>query len=201
MKIFAYEFITGGGLAGEPLPPGLAREGELMAGALARDLGDVPGVEVWMSRDPRLPPLAGVRTLRPAADETPLAAYRRMIRDCDAAWPVAPETGGVLEALSRATLECGKALLGPRPAAVAIAASKRATAALLASRGIAAAPAFRDGEPLPDIPGRWVVKPDDGAGSTDTFLWPDRARAAEWLAARGPGFIAQPWIEGDALSL
>lgn len=201
MKIFAYEFITGGGLARQPLPVSLAREGDLMARALARDLGDVPGVEVWMSRDTRLAPLPGVRTLRPGREEEPLAAYRRMIRGCDAAWPVAPETGGMLEALSRATLEGGKALLGSRPAAVAVAASKRATTQALAARGIAAVPAFRDGEALPDITGPWVVKPDDGAGSTDTYLWPDRAGATEWLAARGAGFIAQPWIEGDALSL
>jgi len=201
MKIFAYEFITGGGLVREPLPASLAREGDLMAQALARDLRDVPGVEVWMSRDPRLAPLGGVRTLRPASGEEPLAAYRRMIQACDSAWPVAPETGGMLEALSRATLESGKALLGSRPEAVAVAASKRATAHALAARGIAAAPAFPDGEALPDIPGPWVVKPDDGAGCTDTFLWPGRARAREWLAARGPGFIAQPWIEGEALSL
>jgi predicted ATP-grasp superfamily ATP-dependent carboligase len=201
MKFFAYEFITGGGLIREPLPSGLAREGDLMARALARDLGDIPGVEVWISRDPRLFPLDGVHTLRPDPGEDPLAAYRRMIRGCDAAWPVAPETGGMLESLSRATLEAGKALLGSRPEAVALAASKRATAQALADNGIAAVPAFRDGDPLPDVPGPWVVKPDDGAGSTDTFLWPDRARAAEWLALRGPGFIAQPWIEGAALSL
>ncbi len=201
MKILAYEFITGGGLAREPLPASLAREGDLMAQALARDLGDVPGAEVSVSRDPRLPPLAGVRNLRPDPGEEPLAAWRRMVRDCDAAWPVAPETGGALEALSRATLEAGKALLGSRPDAVALAASKRATAQVLAARGIAAVPAFRDGEPLPAIAGPWVVKPDDGAGSSDTFLWPGQARAIEWLAARGPGFIAQPWIEGEALSL
>lgn len=201
MKIFAYEFITGGGLAGEPLPPGLAREGDLMAQALARDLRGVPGVEVWMSRDPRLPDLDGVNNLRPETGETPLSAYARMIRKCDAAWPVAPETGGVLEALSRVTLTNGLALLGSRPEAVAVAASKRATAQRLAGSGIAVVPAFVGGESLPDIAGPWVVKPEDGAGSTDTFLWPDRAQAAAWLAARGSGFIAQPWVAGKALSL
>ncbi|HEX6827514.1 MAG TPA: ATP-grasp domain-containing protein [Burkholderiales bacterium] len=201
MKIFAYEFITGGGLAREPLPASLAREGDLMARALARDLGDVPGVELWMSRDPRLPALGGARSLRPEPGEEPLAAYRRMVQECDAAWPVAPETGGMLEALSRITLESGKLLLGSRPEAVKVAASKRATAQRLASCGIAALPAYVEGEAWPDISGPWVVKPDDGAGSGDTFRWPDRARAADWLAARGPGFIAQPWVEGDALSL
>ncbi|HSD61200.1 MAG TPA: ATP-grasp domain-containing protein, partial [Burkholderiales bacterium] len=201
MKIFVYEFITGGGLAREPLPASLAREGDLMTQALARDLGDLPDVEVWMSRDPRLAPLGGVRTLRPAPGEEPLAAYQRMIQTCDAAWPVAPETGGMLEAFSRATLQSGKALLSSRPEAVAVAGSKRATAQTLAARGIAALPAFLDGETLPDIPGPWVVKPDDGAGCTDTFVWLGRARAREWLAARGAGFIAQPWIEGEALSL
>lgn len=201
MKIFAYEFITGGGLASEPLSTSLAREGDLMARALVRDLAALPGVEICVSRDPRLPDLDGVSNLHPDPGEAPLASYARMVRDCDAAWPVAPETGGVLEALSRITLESGRVLLGTRPEAVALAASKRATARRLVEYGIAAVPAFIEGEPLPGIAGPWVVKPDDGAGSSDTFCFPDRAAAADWLAARGRGFIAQPWIEGQALSL
>jgi predicted ATP-grasp superfamily ATP-dependent carboligase len=201
MKILAYEFITGGGLASAPLPASLAREGELMARALARDLADLPGLEVCVSRDLRLPPLDGAPNLHPDPAEAPLAAYARMVRDCDAAWPVAPETGGVLETLSRVTLESGRVLLGSRPEAVALAASKRATARRLAEREIPVVPAFAEGELPWEIAGPWVVKPDDGAGSSDTFRFPDRAAAAAWLAARGPGFITQPWIEGETLSL
>jgi tyramine---L-glutamate ligase len=203
MRVFLYEFITAGGLVREPLPESLAREGELMARALARDLAAVPGVEVWMSRDPRLAPAPeAVRTLHPASGEEPMDAYARMLAECDAAWPVAPETGGVLETLSRITLTQGKTLLGSRPDAVAVTASKRAAAEALAAAGIASPPVFRGTELLPAIAGAWVVKPDDGAGCADTRRAPDSKTAATWLALRrGEALIAQPWIDGDALSI
>ena len=51
MRIFAFEFFSGGGLAGQPLPPGIAREGDMMLGALLRDLAELPEVEVVASRD------------------------------------------------------------------------------------------------------------------------------------------------------
>jgi tyramine---L-glutamate ligase len=203
VRVFLYEFITGGGLIREPLPESLAREGDLMARALARDLAAVPGVEVWMSRDPRLATTPeAVRTVHPASGEEPMAAYARMLAECDAAWPVAPETGGVLETLSRIALAQGKTLLGSRPDAVAITASKHATAEALASAGIASPQVFRDSDPLPAIAGAWVVKPDDGAGCTDTLRAPDSETAAAWLARRrGEPLVAQPWIDGDALSV
>ena len=34
MRIFAFEFFSGGGSLGQPLPPGLAREGDLMLGSV-----------------------------------------------------------------------------------------------------------------------------------------------------------------------
>jgi predicted ATP-grasp superfamily ATP-dependent carboligase len=51
---------------------------------------------------------------------------------------------------------------------------------------------------------RWVVKPDDGAGGLDTFLFDhlDDARAeynARAAAGRNP--VLQEWVEGEPLSL
>jgi predicted ATP-grasp superfamily ATP-dependent carboligase len=198
--VFVFEFITGGGLAGEPLPTSLADEGERMLRALVDDLLEI-GVEVWTSRDARLPPLAmPVRVLEAAPD--PLQTYLRGVAAADAVWPIAPETGGVLEQLTLAAVDAGRMLLGSRPEAVTAASSKQRTAQVLAGAGIAVAPAYADAAAIPALPGPWVVKPDDGAGCLDTQRVADRRQAAAVLAAHpGAGLIAQPWIAGDALSL
>jgi predicted ATP-grasp superfamily ATP-dependent carboligase len=200
MRIFVYEHFTGGGLAGELLAPSLAHEGDLMARALVEDLADLPGITVVASRDQRLGPLAGAEQLVPLAGEDPRSLFRRGLAAADAAWPTAPETDGILELLARETLDQRKLLIGCHPEAVRLASSKRATAAALREAGIPVVPTFGADEPIPPLPGRWVVKPDDGAGCEDTVLVEDWEAARRMLGA-APGRIAQPWIDGEALSL
>ncbi len=201
MRIFAFEFFSGGGLAGQPLPPGIAREGDMMLGALLRDLAELPEVEVVASRDPRLPPVVASQVLIPQAGEDIFNLYTRGLALADAAWPTAPETGGTLESLGRQTEAAGKTLLGCRPDAVRLAASKRGTANALREAGIAVVPTFSHGDRLPRFPGPWVTKPDDGAGCEDSQLLPDWAAAGARLAEDPDRLVAQPWIEGVAVSL
>jgi len=201
VKLFVYEFVTGGGMAGAPLPPGLAHEADLMVQSLLGDLAEIPGVHCLTSRDSRLPPVTGVETLLAAPGEDPFSLYARGLAAADAAWPTAPETGGALERLGRLTLSHGRLLLGSHPDAVRLTASKRATVTALSAAGIRAVPTFGLEDDLPDLPGRWVLKPDDGAGSEDTLLVADWRAARSGLERKGPGFVAQPWIEGDAVSL
>ena len=54
MRIFACEYLTGGGLSGRLLSTGLIREGDIMLRSLVRDLADIPGVQVVTARDRRL---------------------------------------------------------------------------------------------------------------------------------------------------
>jgi len=201
VNIFVFELVTGGGLVAQPLPSGLAREGDRMLQALLDDLSRVSGVRVATSRDPRLPPLGGVRAITPAPGEDAFALYARGVALADAAWPIAPETDGALERLARDTLACGKILLGSRPEAVRVAASKRATALALESAGVPAVPTFGPSDRLPPLPGPWVVKPDDGAGCEGVLLMPDWRAAGDRLAGDHGRLVAQPWIEGRALSL
>lgn len=172
-----------------------------MLSTLVRDLAELPGITVIASRDPRLPPLPDCETIFPVPGDDPLAVYARGLAISQAAWPTAPEGAGVLECLSRATEAAGRVLLGCRPDAVRLAASKHATTRALGNHGIPAVPTFAYGEPLASIPGPWVLKPDDGAGCEDTEILDDRAAALERLAGNPARLVAQPWIEGEPLSL
>lgn len=189
-------------MLGEPLPESLAREGDLMLHALLEDLARVPGMALVTSRDPRLSPLeARAAVLKADPGEDAARLFRRGLSQADLCWPIAPETGGVLERLSRTVLDAQRVLLGSRPEAVRTAASKRSTSRVLEQAGVPVIPTYETGQALPDRAGAWVLKPDDGAGCIDTYLLPDRAAALAALEARGAGFVLQPYVAGAAMSL
>jgi tyramine---L-glutamate ligase len=202
MKILAYEHVTGGAMLDEPQMAALAPEGEAMLRALLNDLTSIPDVKVAAMRDARLgvhlP--ATVHSVGRSSDFWP--AFRRAVRDADAVWPIAPERDGVLLRITHEILQAGPVLLGCRPEAVEVAASKRATADALAHAGIAAIPAYVDEQSIPQECGEIVVKPDDGAGCQDTLLFRGRSQLQAWLRNHGAtGLVFQPYVRGDARSL
>lgn len=208
MRLLICEYVTGGGFLGQALPASLAQEGDMMLAALVKDVAAVDGIEIAAVRDWRLRAVnlpAAFRVV--AAREDPWIAWRAAIEAADAVWPIAPETGGALTRLSELVLASGRALIGSRPRAVALATSKLATAAHLTAHGIAVVPtvpaaaALRDD--LPAGPDGWVVKPDDGAGAESTRSFRRRDELRRWLDA-APGrdnFVVQPYVGGVAASL
>ncbi|HZF32439.1 MAG TPA: ATP-grasp domain-containing protein, partial [Candidatus Angelobacter sp.] len=198
----------GGGFLGQPLPASLAREGDMMLAALVKDVAEVGGIEIASVRDARLRALdlpAVVRVVR--AREDPWAVWHEAIDGVDAVWPIAPETGGALKRVSELVLAAGRTLIGSRPRAVALAASKLATAESLAAHGIAVVPTvsaemtLQDGPPVGQA--GWVVKPDDGAGAESTRLFRRAAEMRQWLAAAPDrdNLVVQPYVEGAPASL
>lgn len=201
MRIFAYEFFSGGGLLGQPLPPTLAREGDLMLGTLVGELAGIEGVHVVASRDPRLPPLAGCETLHPSTGERPDDLFARGVAGADAVWPTAPEGEQTLERLVAIVTASGRTLLGCTPAAVRLSASKLATGRALAARSVPVMPTYGAGDSVPSLPGPWVVKPDDGAGCDGLERLDGFVDAQARLRSSGGRLVAQPWIDGEAWSL
>jgi predicted ATP-grasp superfamily ATP-dependent carboligase len=201
--LFVCEFVTGGGMLDEPLTPSLAREGEMMRSALVDDLTEVPGLQLLVGRDPRLPvPDRPARYIRPNPSEDGWAFLGRCVAMADAVWPIAPETGGALERLTRLVLDAGRTLLGSRPEAVRLTASKLATARRLAARGVPVVPTHTAAS-LPGEAGDWVVKPDDGAGAEDVRLFHGRDAMVRWLAGTDGAdrYVAQPFVAGEPASL
>lgn len=203
MRIFVFEYVTGGGCAGQPLPP-FVGDGEAMWRALVGDLTALDGVEVITLRDARLavPSRAGLDVIATGAADF-AGHYRHCLEAADAVWPVAPESGGLLEGLSRDILAAGKRLLGSGPDAVAVAASKLATGRRLAAAGPWAVPTYDS--PFHMHEDRPVVaKPDDGAGCQDTFRFAGLEAARAWAQAGGAGgqpFAFQYELAGEPLSL
>lgn len=201
MKIFVFEFVTGGGFAGQPMPDFL-EDGEAMWQALVHDLTALDWVEVITLRDERLevPVMRGLQVVTTNQDRF-AADYRHCLDAADAVWPVAPESGGILEQLSRDILAAGKRLLGSRPDALRVAASKHATFQRLTSSGLRLARTFTS--PYLMTEDRPVVaKPDDGAGCTDTFFFTGLKEVEEWVLANGgESHSYQYYVPGPALSL
>lgn len=208
MRLLICEYVTGGGFLGRPLPASLAREGDMMLAALVKDVAAVGGIEIASVRDGRLrdldlPATFSVLTAR----DDPWNVWRNAIETADAVWPIAPETGGALTRLSELVIAGDRTLIGSRPGAVTLAASKLATAEHLANRGIAVVPTVSAATALRDAPPAggdgWVVKPDDGAGAESTRLFRRSDEMRQRLAAAPDrdDLVVQPYVEGVPASL
>jgi predicted ATP-grasp superfamily ATP-dependent carboligase len=168
--VLVHEYLSAGGAlpgAGDAVTDELLRQGRAMRDAMATDLRALPGIDVRC----------------PSHDE-----WASAVRDADAVWSVAPETGGLLAAWC-ASVPPAK-WLGSGAETIRIAGSKRATRAALAAVGV----------PVPDDAGgagRHVVKPDDGAGATDTFVCGSFDAAC---ARARDGDVVERWVDGEAMS-
>jgi predicted ATP-grasp superfamily ATP-dependent carboligase len=175
-----------------------------MLQALLDDLVELDGVEVLTTRDARFPPLPScIESIEIHETDDVWQQWDRCIQQSDAVWPVAPESGGVLGRLSWLAARHDKPLFGCSPQAVEVAASKLETARMLAIQGVSVVPTYPARKTLPDWPGAWVLKPDDGAGCEDTRWFPDFVTLQAWLV-KGGGWthhVAQPYLSGLPASL
>ena len=204
MRIFVCEYVTGGGLRGQPLPASLLREGDMMLTAVVKDLSALEDVEIVTTRDRRLPALpADAEVLTIDEPSTFWPRWSELIRSADAVWPIAPESGGILGRVSELTVDAGRRLLGSDPKSVRLTTSKLATARHLLKAGIpTVATAPLGGEVAFGKASAWVIKPDDGAGAENTLLFDAVDNLESWMVANPDSdMILQPFVSGPAASL
>lgn len=203
LKVFAFEYTSGGGLTDQELPTSLMHQGEMMHRSLLADLSAIADVDVITTRDSRLPML----DLPPSALVIPVhGKFAQRFNDCvqaaDAVWLVAPEFGGILEGLSRKVLRRKRILLGSSPGAVRVAGSKQLTVRALANAGIPVVDTYTPQQALPGKIEAWVVKPDNGAGCLNTRIFSGARKALAWIQTNGEdGYVLQPFISGQPCSL
>jgi len=192
-----------------------------MLAAAVADFARVGGVLVTTTWDARLgpPPFEDAHTIvvDSPAEEPPI--FRELAALSEAVLVIAPETSGILEQRCRIAEAAGGRLLGPASEAVQVCATKFDTFRRLMDAGVPTIPTrlgkwpqrlAADGAIHCAAPDRtWpafplVIKPDDGAGSQNTFL----IRSAEELTRLPPirsdaeeSAILQPFVPGRALSV
>lgn len=196
LKVFAFDYVMEGGAVTRALPHAFTQQGAMLFDALLADLAALPDVEVCTMATLCAPGTDGLGT-RSFGER-----FAHCVQAADAVWPLAPESEGVLEGLSRDILRGKRILLGSAPGAVRVAASKLKVAKALAEGGVATVPTYRPHAALPDGEGAWVAKPEDGAGCLDTHLFSDRAAALAWIrTSAAQGYVLQPFIAGKLGSL
>jgi predicted ATP-grasp superfamily ATP-dependent carboligase len=177
MRIFVYEFVTGGGAWSSegPLPDSLITEGEAMLRAVAADFAALLAVQVVTTRDARLPSLStGIDVTRVASSDQEQAALAQLAQAADWTLLIAPETDGAL--LDRAQLveKVGGRLISPSSGAIRVASSKHDTLQRLAAAGIQV-PGGALLTPSSDETSKtWqfplILKPDGGCGACGVRL-------------------------------
>ena len=178
MRVFVYEFLTGGGMLDEftPCSPRLEREGRAMVCAVSEDFAAIDACRVQVLRDHRCTLWAGgsPKGVEETVVHTPGEHDRlfpALAADADFTLVIAPETHGILLRLTYEVLAAGGRLLSPLPEFISVTGDKWQMNERLRGSGIPV-PRSVLGEPLqasrlPGAPPRagLVVKPRDGAGS------------------------------------
>lgn len=204
LKILIFEYITGGGLNKSDLPESLAKEGLIMLQALVDGLAGMKTVELSVMLDFRLQgklsfSTGNITIIGPEQACHP--TFLLLMQTCDAVWPIAPESDGILQALCLEVERSGKLLLTSSAKAVAIAGDKWLTFQYLKRNFIATVQTQK----LNDFvftAGEWIVKPIDGVGCTDSFVIRGQQDFDETITLLEISqYIVQPHILGEKTSL
>ncbi len=209
MRILVFEYITGGGFNNQELPASLASEGLLMLQALLDDLREImiygreQPISIWVMMDERLKdrinPLGVEQCIITQAQNTDDEFVRLMLQ-CDAVWPIAPESEGILQDLCATVEAAGKRLLTSPARAVQIAGNKFNTYQLLMQYGIATVPTQRYSDFEWDGCLQWIVKPIDGVGCGDSYIV-SKPEDFKQMSSRTGTYIIQPHLQGKKTSL
>ena len=212
LKLFVCEFITAGGMCAVDLPLSLVKEGGLMRDALLRDLFELGGYEIVALHDYRLDasPLVNISVVVEHDFE---AEFKRMLTQVDLVWLIAPETDGILLELSRLCYEADVIFLGCEFDAMLTGTSKSIAYEAMLEAKINTLPVIAGDDFVTDKSfshvlsiqqkGRWVAKPEDGAGCEGIHVFDDLTTLMDWLiqSDRYLNYLVQPFQEGVAASI
>ena len=184
-----------------------------MRDALIADLSALDNIEIVTTVDVRLDTshLTTASTLAIDASVNPFEIWKVLIKNCDAALIVAPESDGILSKLTHMVEVSGVVNLGCAQCSVNIASNKYDTFIDLKSAGIMTIPTMMADEFLTlgfnEASSRqrgYVLKPIDGAGCEQTMLFKSQALVQDWLSqnkGQNQHFIVQPFQAGTPASM
>lgn len=206
MKILIIEYITGGGLVKQALPTSLVHQGEMMFTALVEDLLAVDGMELMVTRDYRLPLSTAITESLNVIKITPKHTFEnqliRLFEQCDAVWPIAPETDNILFDLCRLISLAPVRLLASSAATIRLASDKLETYLQLTKHAIKTVEThrlkgFKGVDKTPEQ--IWVIKPVDGVACKGVMYLKQTQLSV--FNSCDPRLLIQPYIKGGTLSL
>lgn len=206
--MLVFEYITGGGLIGQPLPASLLQEAYLMRNALLDDLMAVNNIDVLILQDERVERYRD----QDNAELVCLTIYQSMDLHTflqarqsayDVVWLIAPETDDILSHWCQFFTWQGKALATCARQAVEICQDKLATSKRLQYAAIPSVPS-RLFKLSADLNTRnCVLKVNGSVGCDEVYRLESEQHWQQILAGldQTRQYIIQPYITGKALSL
>ena len=208
MKILVFEFITGGGLNDRLLPENLVREGRLMLNALVKDLADLPGLELYITRDYRLsdnlfPENKNINWVDVPKNSNIKTLFKKLCLKCDLVWPIAPESDGILAEYCRLVEATNAKLLNSSALTVELTGNKLQTFEYLSRGNIPIVSSIRLSEFQWRGNFKYVIKPIDGVGCESSHIGNNNAEFEKIIGkiSNPSEYIIQPFMEGRSISL
>ncbi|MCH2123371.1 MAG: ATP-grasp domain-containing protein [Pirellulaceae bacterium] len=208
MRVFLYEFVTGGGFFATGVTPQtddhFLQEGRAMVQAISNDFSKIPAVQLSRLQDNRIPAFSspGCVVHQVANHQEAADAFSTLTQTADWTLLIAPEIDNRLAELCQQVEENGGRLLGPNSRFAALAADKWELHRCFVEGGVPTPDTFLCEHPPHDIPPAafpLVAKPRYGAGSLQISVLPNRDALGHFKSPQSQ-HILQKLMPGQAVS-
>ena len=197
--IFICEYVTGGGYINKKISKKLIIQARSIVKSLLNDFNKIPNLKIiytWDYRFKKLKKLKNVECFY--IKKTPLKKWSILIKKVDYFFPIAPETEGKLIELIKLN-RFKKKMLSNKINAIKKTSSKYKTYKFFQKNSIPTLQTFDKKRINFKISKKWVVKPDDGAGSEKNYIFSNKKYLLNFLTLN-KNFVTQPLIKGVSYS-
>lgn len=204
MRLFISEYITGGGLAHDPLPESLKQEGLMMLQALVHDCQQIDNCEITLTLDSRIEcKFDRVEIIKVDLNNNYIDILQQHAVKHDKTWVIAPESEGVLAGIIEFLAQQKVTTVNSNLESIRACSDKQLCDSHLSNHGVNTITRLADHE-LQNYQQSVIVKRRDGAGCEDMKKCPSGLAALEYMSGfdmRADAWYVQPYIEGEHKSL
>jgi len=197
--IFICEYVTGGGYINKKISKKLFLQAKSILKSLLVDFNKIPNLKIVYTWDYRFKKLKKTKNIECfEIKESPLKKWNNIIKKSDIFFPIAPETENKLIELIKLN-KFKKKMLSNKINAIKISSSKYKTYKFFQKNSIPTLKTFNVKKKDLKITKSWVVKPDDGAGCEENYIFSNKKNLFNFLSLR-KNFVVQPLVKGISYS-
>jgi len=201
MNLFIFEHTTGGGTLNQSPPHSLIVEGQLMLDAVINDFGICGHISIKTIQESKYKrTTANVDTLWINTQSEFKESWNNLLFNCDGVLIIAPESDNTLLDLCLEVSTRRIDSFNCLPEAIELTGDKYRTFKALRNAKIPTVPTYRSIEELQCGIEKIVLKPRDGAGCENTYIF-DNTNHIDHAIINDENFIAQPFMHGDTVSV